>query len=330
MAGVPSSVSIRFRLDNKSFQAFELGHFRTVRYVLTVSHIMRPYGPIFASLIVVCVACAPGEKIVVDMDDEEPPATADEAEPESDELTCPHVGEPAADVTAFPLCPSCEAGGARCVPKALLPPDKLSSFGECDADNACVPELIMETRGQFIPQTCRSVLGSEGRCLSRCLPSVAPQAGGLPQDNCAAVDVCVPCFDPITAEPTGACEQSCDPGPAEAPIELAGCCHGDGVCLPSAAVGDKADDLAQDICPQNDGPALCVPKPFLEDGYKPMTCTDGSILGDAPGVCLPDCLPAVQGLLQDLLLDQEGCQTGYKCAPCDHPITGNPTGACEL
>jgi hypothetical protein len=216
------------------------------------------------------------------------------------------------------------------VPKFLLPPEKLDSFSECDAENVCVPDIILETKGQFIPDTCTSVLGTEGRCLSRCLPTVAPKAADLPQDICAAADVCVPCYDPFTSEPTGACEQSCDPGPADPPIEIASCCGGDGVCLPSAEVGDKANDLGQDICPQHQGDAVCVPSSFLEPDFKPMGCVDGNFLGDGEGVCLPECLPAVQGLLTGLLLDQEGCPDRHICAPCDHPITGDPTGACDI
>ena len=141
----------------------------------------------------------------------------------------------------------------------------------------------------------------------------------------------MPCFDPFTQEPTGACEQSCDPGPAEPPLEIPTCCEGDGLCLPQDDLGDKAEQLAEDNCPQNNGPALCVPAAFLEPDFQPMTCWDEQPIGDAkPGVCLPACLPAVQGLLQDLLLDQEGCPASHKCAPCDNPLTGEPTGACDL
>ncbi len=243
---------------------------------------------------------------------------------------CPHVGDPIIDSSGFPPCPNCTLGGAGCVPKALLPPENLASFDECDADSVCVPNLIIETRGNFIPATCESVLGSEGRCLNRCLPSVAAQADSLPQADCDPSDVCVPCFDPFTQEPTPACTQSCDPGPSDPPLEIQTCCSGDGVCLPTEEVGDKADDLGQDSCLQDDGERLCVPSVFLDPDFAPFTCIDKSIFGDEPGVCLPACLPAVQGLLQDLTLDQEGCASNELCAPCDNPVTGNPTGACDL
>jgi hypothetical protein len=277
------------------------------------------------------VACGEqGGKIVVEESDA-PPAQSDEQPPEEEEqAVCPHVGDPLIDPAGFPECSNCSAGGAHCVPKSILPADKLDAFTDCDADNACVPDLIIATRGNYVPTTCDSIFGAEGRCLSRCFPGMDEKADTLPQSNCDAADVCVPCFDPFSGESTGACEQSCDPGPHEGPIELAACCSGDGICMPIESVGSKADDLGQDSCAQHQGSAVCVPVSFLEPGFKPASCIDGSVLGDAPGVCLPSCLPAVQGLLTGLLLDQEGCPQNHLCAPCDHPITGNSTGACDL
>ena len=141
----------------------------------------------------------------------------------------------------------------------------------------------------------------------------------------------MPCFDPFTHEPSGACSQSCDPGPTEEPVAIDTCCSGDGVCLPTDDLGEKAEQLAEDVCPQHNGPALCVPAAFLEPGFKPASCWDDQLFsGPQPGACLPECLPSVQGLLQDFILDQEGCPDNHRCAPCDHPISGEPTGACDL
>jgi hypothetical protein len=282
------------------------------------------------ALTLLAAACGDQGDTVFVPDQVDDPAPDPEQQTEEGDPVCPYVGDPQVDVSAFPECPMCATGGARCVPKLLLPADKLDSFGDCDADNACVPELIMVTGGQFIPDTCESVFGAEGRCLSRCLPSVAAKADSLPQSSCGASDACVPCFDPFTQESTGACEQSCDPGPRDEPIALPGCCSGDGVCLPTEEVGDKADDLGQDVCAQNEGDRVCVPTAFLDEGFKPMTCVDEFIFGDEPGVCLPACLPAVQGLIADFTLDQQGCPANNLCAPCNNPLTGDPTGACDL
>ncbi len=247
-----------------------------------------------------------------------------------EEAVCPHVGDPLVDPASFMECPTCTAGGAVCIPKVLLPPENLSSFSDCDADNACVPNIIVASRGNFIPSTCESVFGAEGRCLSKCLPSVADKADTLPQSSCSASDACVPCFDPFTQEPTGACDQSCDPGPAEPPVTIPSCCMGEGVCLPTETVGEKAKDLGQDNCAQNEGERVCVPTQFLDPTTSPMTCVDTFFFSDYPGVCLPECLPAVQGLLADVTLDQQGCPDNHVCAPCDNPVTGNSTGACDL
>src|SRR4029079_12866867 len=42
----------------------------------------------------------------------------------------------------------------------------------------------------------------------------------LPRDRCAADERCVPCSDPLTGQPTGACTTSCDV-PADPPFVLA-------------------------------------------------------------------------------------------------------------
>lgn len=292
-------------------------------------------GVVFSllSAALVVAACGdPGSKIINEdePDPSETPSDDPNEEQSEEEAVCPHVGDPLVDPSSFPPCPSCSVGGAACVPKALLPADKLASFGDCDEANACVPNIIIATRGNFIPDTCDSVFGAEGRCLSKCLPSVAEKGDTLPQSSCDASEACVPCFDPFTQEPTGACDQSCDPGPTEPPVEIASCCSGDGVCLPTDVVGDKADDLGQDNCVQNEGERLCVPSAFLDPNFAPLSCVDEGVFSDSPGACLPSCLPAVQGLLQDLTLDQQGCPANHLCAPCDHPITGDPTGACDL
>ncbi|MBW2529656.1 MAG: hypothetical protein JRI23_36105 [Deltaproteobacteria bacterium] len=295
---------------------------------------MTPKAALIAGLFVAACAFAAcgeqGQKYVMD------PTTTTTGQGQGgggegggEEAVCPHVGPPLIDPASFPPCTNCDAGEAACVPKVLLPPEKLSSFSDCDADNVCVPFIIIETSGNFIPATCDSVFGAEGRCLNKCLPSVAPKVETLPQSDCSNAEVCVPCYDPFTQEPTGACEQSCDPGPVEPPVELQTCCSGIGVCLPTEAVGDSADKLGQDVCAQDGGEWLCVPSALLEPDYVPLSCIDEFIFGDEPGVCVAECIPAVQGLLQDFTLDQQGCPEKHLCAPCNNPITGSPTGACE-
>jgi hypothetical protein len=246
--------------------------------------------------------------------------------------TCPHDGAPVIDPTTLPAC----APGAHCLVDALVPPAMADQLAACDGGGSkCVPDELIAAGGNYIPPTCQSVAGAEGRCLSTALPQVAGQATLLPQSTCEADHLCAPCFDPLTGADTGACRISCDPGPASGPTPLPTCCTGRGTCVPAAAAGDKADQLGQDSCPDaaaGGDQLVCAPDVFLMPDYHPPVCDTG-LLGDlfgpdyAPGRCLPDCLPAVSSFL----IGQGSCaDDGDKCAPCLDPLTGQPTGACDL
>jgi hypothetical protein len=239
---------------------------------------------------------------------------------------CPHVGPPVVEPSTLPACTTC--GGAHCLPNSLVPAEFAAQLGACDAASKCVPDEFIASGGNFIPATCASVAGAEGRCLSKCLPDVQAQANLLPQSTCTADQLCAPCFNPLDGTPTGACELSCDPGPAGGPQALPSCCGGAGTCVPPEAAGDQADRLGVDECPEE---LLCAPNVFIEGTFVPATCETGFIqvlFGEefAEGRCLPECLPDVD----NFLIGQDDCEDGYKCAPCLDPLTGDPTGACEL
>jgi hypothetical protein len=241
---------------------------------------------------------------------------------------CPHEGPPVIDPATLPSCQQC--GGAHCLANALVPEGFADRLGDCDATAKCVPDEFIETAGNFVPPTCESVAGAEGRCLSTCLPEVQAQAALLPQSSCAADHLCVPCFSPLDGADTGACRLSCDPGPTEGPTQLPICCDGRGTCVPAAAAGDDADKLGEDECPEDAG-LLCAPDVFLEGMFVPQACETGLIavlFGDefAEGRCLPDCLPDVD----NFLIGQDDCEDGFKCAPCLDPLSGEASGACEL
>jgi len=243
---------------------------------------------------------------------------------------CPHTGPPVLDPAGLPECPTdvC-AGGAHCIPSSLVPADQLDSLADCDADNKCVPDTLIETGGNFILPTCTSVFGAEGRCLSTCVPQLADTADSLPQDICDENERCTPCFDPLQdgAPPTGACELSCDPGPVEDPVSAPKCCEGLGTCVPTSSVpADLVELLPADTCPQEDYELVCAPDTFIEDpDYTAPACETGGIF-NAAGACLPDCL--ITGL-QGFFVGQGTCEDGYSCAPCTDPITMGPTGACD-
>jgi hypothetical protein len=245
---------------------------------------------------------------------------------------CPYEGPAPIDVTTLDPCPQCSAGGAHCLPSGLVPAEFKNQLDACDPDRICVPDSFIETTGKFIPATCSSVGGVEGRCLNRCIPQVADQADLLPIDICADHEVCTPCFDPLTAEDTGACTLSCDPGPVDGPQPLPKCCGGQGTCVPPSAAGAQADKLGEDNCPQDGGALLCAPDVFVSDpNWSPPSCQTGlisSLFGSeyAQGACLPECLPDVD----NFLIGQDDCADGFKCAPCLEPPFGQSSGACDL
>ncbi len=244
------------------------------------------------------------------------------------EPVCPHVGDPVLDPSSLPSCEGFDT--CRCLPSSLIPPDNLDDLADCDANNKCVPDLLIETGGNFIPETCESIAGAEGRCLATCLPAVADQADLLPQSTCAAGERCAPCYDPFDATETGACRQSCDPGPTEDPVTFTRCCGDRGSCIPAGAIPpDDAENLDADTCGAN---LLCVPDGLADGTFMALSCSTSlisSIFGSAyePGACLPDCLPATD----NFSIRQDGCPDGFKCAPCLDPLNGgDPTGACDF
>src|SRR6185503_16226939 len=89
-------------------------------------------------------------------------------------LTCPWTGPPIYDPNTFAACsPTCS--GAHCAPTAIVPSGLQSLLGACPG-GFCAPDPIIAAAGQFIPNTCTSIAGAEGRCLSTCLPGVAAAA----------------------------------------------------------------------------------------------------------------------------------------------------------
>jgi hypothetical protein len=229
--------------------------------------------------------------------------------------------DPLVPPESLPECEFCE--GARCVPNFALEDDQIALLAPCDDTNTCVPELFVETNGNFTLERCSSVNGAEGRCMSECIPQVAEQASLLPQDICDDGWLCAPCYDPLTGEDTGACRQGCDTGPEEEPDVFTDCCDGRGSCVPADLAGDQADQLGVDTC-TGDG-ELCAPNALANPSYIPPTCPS---IGGAEGRCLPDCLPDIQA--QADFLSQSTCEAGELCAPCYDPITGDVTGACGL
>jgi hypothetical protein len=260
---------------------------------------------------------------------------------------CPYTGPPIIDPTTLPACsPSC--GGAHCLPATLVPTSQQSLLDSCTAANGmpglCAPDPLIASGGNFVPKTCTSVAGSEGRCLSTCLPSIAQEASVLPQDVCAAGEKCAPCFNPTASDPTaptGACSLACDK-PAKPPTMLTCPYTGPNVvdpssfpacspacggahCVPASLVPAKQQSQLA-TCPGG----FCAPDPIIAaaGNFVPKSCK--SVAG-AEGRCLSVCLPSVSS--EASVLPQDVCATDERCAPCFNPTASDPTaptGACTL
>jgi hypothetical protein len=261
-------------------------------------------------------------------------------------LECPWTGPPVIDAKKFPACaPAC--GGAHCVPKALVPQDEQSLLASCNGGKGlCAPDPIITSANHFVPPTCTSVAGAEGRCMSTCLPDIAKQAALLPQDVCAANERCAPCFNPTASDPTaatGACSLGCDM-PQKPPVVLSCPYSGPPVVDPTrfenctSATCSNAHCIPDALVPPEQrgilapclGGGFCTPDPIITsaDHWVPPRCT--SIAG-AEGRCMSTCLPSVAA--QASLLPTAGCDAGTVCVPCFNPMAGDPTaatGACSL
>ncbi len=244
---------------------------------------------------------------------------------------CPYVGPPLIDPSSLPSCDP--KGGAHCLTAALVPAAMQSQLATCSG-GFCVPDSFIESAGNFIPPTCTSLLGAEGRCLSEAIPQVAAELSELPQATCQSFERCVPCYDPISGKATGACNLSCDPGPKDPAVKAAPCCKENGtdvgVCLPTSIVpSSEQSNLQADVCSQSAGATLCVPTEMVAPGFKPVACTGDSLLtflnGGYTGVCLSKCLNF--GAFSGLAISQGSCDDGHDCAPCVNPLTNAPTGA---
>lgn len=261
-------------------------------------------------------------------------------------LSCPYSGPPIIDPSIFPACaPAC--AGAHCVPASLVSVAEQSQLAACPG-GFCAPDSITSSGGKGVPKTCTSIAGSEGRCLSTCLPAIAGQAALLPEDVCAAGEKCAPCFNPVAADPTlpsGACTLGCDKpakpptiltcpwnGPAVLdPSALPACDNGGCAgahCLPAAEVPPA---VQSQLAPCNNNTGFCAPDPIISTGnnFIPTSCDPFPGAG-AQGRCLSGCLPAVKAQAAAGTLVQSTCAAGEFCAPCNDPFTGVPSGACSL
>jgi hypothetical protein len=251
-----------------------------------------------------------------------PDAVVPDPEPPPDPLSCDNLPtEPVIDASIFPEC--CD--GAHCIPNEFVPTDLLSALTPCPGGaSACIPDEFVETGGFFTPVLCSAPGALEGRCLSSCLSFVAEQGDILKKQTCQGNTLCVPCCDPFTGAPTGACDIGCDTGLQVGICQIAfdPCCNGVGHCIPVELIpAEQLENLNDDGCPSN---YRCVPDVFTDPNFKGTACSaEIPFVASYTGVCLPKCLD----IPLDFLIGSGTCGGNDDCVPCVDPVSGQPTGA---
>ncbi len=235
-------------------------------------------------------------------------------------LQCPYEGKPVLDVTKLTPCAD---EGMHCLPKAVVPPELADLLAPCfDGNSVCAPDKSIEANGQYVPKTCVSLGGAEGRCLHKDIPQVAAQAKFLPVADCDPFERCIPCFDPLTGAPLPSCSVACDPGPTKPAMVFSRCMGGRGRCVPKSAVPeDMQKNLKDTDCKK--GEELCAPVIAIDREAKPQSCQLEILRIKRPGpaVCVEDVLKI------GFVLSQSDCPEGFKCTPCNNPLEDDaPTG----
>ena len=217
---------------------------------------------------------------------------------------------PARAPTPYPHC--CSDAG-RCIVSSQVPAASRSQLNAdgCDAQAGllCVP-LTLAQAPDAPPAACHdSATSAEGRCLMQCLPEVAPQASRLRPSGCAGGELCVPCYDPLTGDSTGACSFSAaDPGPSEPAVVFDACCAGGGLCVPQALLPGGSSSLSAQSCTR--AGSVCAPRALVAEANGRLPgCA--SVLGTS--VCVASCFVPF-GLGE--VLPASSCAEAEECVPC--------------
>ncbi len=205
-----------------------------------------------------------------------------------------------------------------------------SSFGDCNAREnlRCVAHPLSSDAGMVDggarPVACRAKIDDgdagpdyEGRCIPECLTR---GASGLDQSTCGSGLLCVPCYNPVTGEDTGACHNGGDRPLESQPAGFSQCADGLGYCISTSLAGQDAS-LPQLSCSAG---AVCAPKQrVLEPDSCFAHCTS---IGALSGACVP------AFIVPDMsrgVLPRDVCMMGELCSPCISPLDQKPTGACN-
>lgn len=228
----------------------------------------------------------------------------------------------------------CGDGRGHCFPKNKVTMG--DQFTACDAEEACVPDEVLEAGGGKLA-TCKAIIGEGGGCINMDLIPEMKERGGalLKQDACGTGLTCAPCIDDKGAatpfclgigahenECTGAGDSPTPSAPAAPCCTISGVSHGK--CISSQAVPeDQQASVKTDTCSAG---LVCAPTAMAD--LNPVMCTPG-LLGDA--VCVATCFDDMLASLGGMLLDRDTCPADELCIPCVMAeMTGAKVPGCSL
>ncbi len=230
-----------------------------------------------------------------------------------------HGDAPTQPPSTFAQC--CDNLGT-CVPQTLVSEAdaaRLPATGCEGADALCVPNALLDPN--FVPVSCRSVGGGEGRCIASCMLPPEQLSAPLPQSTCVAGELCAPCFNPIDGSATGACSVRGD-APKEPVLRFdTPCCGRSGLCIPAELSGSGAQSLPVDRCGSAHGEGwLCAPKRVVTEPARASnpfaSCKiDLGLFRVGRGKCVPNCMVEASGFVKRLLR-RSNCESGESCVPC--------------
>jgi hypothetical protein len=269
-----------------------------------------------AALVSACSIGSPTHLIYNAGDDDDD----DTATTTSASLTCdsPFVTP---DLSTLTACGATAGGtGGHCYDA-----DKVPTMGTlpatCSGTQVCVPDSILEAGGTTALETCTSVIGKPGACVSDFIAEIDKEKAQLGQDVCATGESCVPCVNPLDNLATPFCQRigvhqdACGAAEAGASMPAATtpqlCCPTEGappqgVCLQGDDIpASQRGKVGQNVCPPD---YSCVPSSFTNND--PVACSSA----EGSGFCVDECFT---GYLGDRALLQGSCPGPRdKCVPC--------------
>ena len=75
---------------------------------------------------------------------------------------CVYDGPIIVDPADSESCETSTCQNAHCLSRDFVSPEQAEQLSDCDADNECVPDLLIVTVGQFLLPTCRSIRRRRG------------------------------------------------------------------------------------------------------------------------------------------------------------------------